>query len=152
MGRRAAMGNKSIAIPLRDNAAAFAILAVLLGGIAYVTLARVSHIDTSGTQADASMIYAGLPAGAGGANAAFRARVSAAFPLLSPEDDLIRTLERQGFRSDGWFSKRMTFRRQNGGFRGCDFTASVTWDSDDQARISALDARFLRTPGCVDGF
>jgi hypothetical protein len=146
------MSNKSVPIPLRDKAAALAILAVLLGGIAYAAYWRAGHINTSQAQSDASMIYAGLPAGAGEANAAFRARVLAGFLLLSPEDNLIQTLARQGFKSDGWFSKRMTFRRQNGGSRGCDFTASVTWESDDHTRISALDPRFLRTPGCVDSF
>jgi hypothetical protein len=146
------MSDKSVPMPLRDKAAAFVILAVVLGAIAYATLGRAGHINTSGAQADASMIYAGLPADAGEANAAFRARMSAGFPLLSPEDNLIQTLARQGFKSDGWFSKRMTFRRQNGSLRGCDFTASVTWESDDHARISALGPRFLRTPGCVDSF
>jgi hypothetical protein len=61
----------------------------------------------------------------------------------------IATLSSQGFSSDGWFGKRMAFRHQHGGFRGCDFTASVSWDSDSQSRISAIDARPLRSPGCT---
>jgi hypothetical protein len=146
------MTSKSVPIPSREKATILVILAVLLGGIAYATYGRVGHISSSGSAADASMIYAGLPADAGQANTMFGARVLSDFPLLSPEDNLIQTLSRQGFKSDGWFSKRMTFRRQNGSLRGCDFTASVIWESDDHARISALDPRFLRTPGCVDAF
>jgi hypothetical protein len=140
------MANKAALVPLRDKVAAFAILAVLIGGIGCATWWRAGHINAS----DASMLYAGLPADQAEANATFRSRILSNFPLLSQEDNLIQTLARQGFKSDGWFSKRMTFRRHKGGARGCDFTASVVWESDDHARISALDPRFLRTPGCVD--
>lgn len=138
-------------MPLRDKAAIVAILAVILGGFGYATW-PASRVAAPAEATDAAMIYAGLPADAGAANAAFRARVIAGFPLLTPEDELVRTLSRQGFKSDGWFGKRMTFRRLGGGSRGCDFTASVSWELDDQARISTLDARFLRTPGCVEGY
>jgi hypothetical protein len=146
------MIRKAAPIPSRDKAAIFVILAVLLGGIAYGTNGRVEHIDASRGAADAAMIYSGLPADAAQANATFRARMLSNFPLLTSEDNLIQALSRQGFKSDGWVSKRMTFRRQNGSLRGCDFTASVVWQSDDHARISAIDPRFLRTPGCVDSF
>ena len=147
----AASGGSAL-IPLRDKAAIVAILALILGGFGYAAFWRAAPIDASVDPTDAAMIYAGLPADAGAANAAFRARVISGFPLRTPEGDLVQALSRQGFKSDGWFGKRMTFRRLGAGLRGCDFTASVSWESDDQARISALDARFLRTPGCVEGF
>jgi hypothetical protein len=144
------MTSKSSPISPRDKAAIFVILLVVLGGGAYATLVSVGHDRGSGGAADAPMIWADLPADAGEANAVFRARVLSGFPLQTPEDDLVQALSRQGFKSDGWFSKRMTFRRQLGHQRGCDFTASVTWESDVHARIRALDPRFLRTPGCDD--
>jgi hypothetical protein len=145
-----AMAGKPALIPLRDKAAIFVVLAVILGGMAYGVIHSVGRNKNAGHAADASMIYVGLPADAAQANATFRARVSSDFPLLTPEDSLIQTLSRQGFKSDGWFAKRMTFRRKNGGLRGCDFTASVTWETDDHGRVKSLDPRFLRTPGCLD--
>jgi hypothetical protein len=144
------MTSKSSPISPRDRAAIFVILLVLLVGGVYATFVSVGHDKGSGAAADAPMIWADLPADAGEANAAFRARVLSGFPLQTPEDDMVQALSQQGFKSDGWFSKRMTFRRQLGHQRGCDFTASVTWESDDHARIRALDTRFLRTPGCAD--
>jgi hypothetical protein len=142
------MTSNPVAIPSRDKAMIFAILGVFLGGIAYATYGRPSHIHPS----EAPTILAGLPTDAAEANATFRARVLSDFPLLSPESNLVQTLSRQGFTSDGWFAKRLTFRRQRSAMRGCDFTASVTWESDDRARISEIESRFLRTPGCVEGF
>ncbi|WP_158813761.1 hypothetical protein [Methylocapsa sp. S129] len=144
------MTRKSTPISLRDKVAIFAILSIILAAIAYAAYRPVGQPSALEGTAGASMIYAGLPADAGEANATFRARVSSAFPLLTPEDSLIQTLSRQGFKSDGWFAKRMTFRRQHGSLRGCDFTASVTWESDDHARVKTLETRFMRSPGCVD--
>lgn len=141
------MTSKSLSIPSRDKAAICVILLILLGGIAYATFLPPRHINQSSGGADLPLIYAGLPADAGEVYKTFRARVLSDFPLLSQEDKLIQMLSRQGFKSDGWLSKQMTFRRQNGALRGCDFTASVNWKSDDHGRVSALDARFLRTPG-----
>jgi hypothetical protein len=135
------MASKLTPIPLRDKAAIFAILAGLLGVLAYAV-----YTGAGAGAVNLSALYAHLPADA----AAFRARVFSAFPLQAPEADFVQALSRQGFTADGWFSKRMTFRRQNGGSRGCDFTASVVWEADDQGRISALEPRFLRRPGCVD--
>jgi hypothetical protein len=43
----------------------------------------------------------------------------------------------------------MAGRRADAGVRrGCDFSASVTWEADDQHRIRTIGARFMRTPGC----
>jgi hypothetical protein len=139
----------SAPIPLRDKAAIAVILVVVLGALAYAGL-RAGTPGATGAAVNGTPIFAGLPAGAAEANAAFHARVLADFPLHTPEDQMVQALSQQGFKSDGWFSKRMTFRRQHGLLRGCDFTASVNWESDNQARISALDARFLGTPGCAD--
>jgi hypothetical protein len=139
------MLGKSATIPFRDKVMIFLILAVVLGGLAFATYRQPSHVAS----AEAPRIFAGLPVDPVEANAAFRSRVLADFPLLSPEAGLVQTLSSQGFSSDGWFGKRMTFRRQHAGFRGCDFTASVSWDSDNQSRISAIDARLLRSPECT---
>jgi hypothetical protein len=120
---------------------------VLFGAFCYVTLGPVGKVNVAQRSDDPSLILSGLPADSGQANVTFRARVISEFPLLTPEYKLMQTLSRQGFVSDGWFSnKRMTFRRDK--WRGCNYTASVTWESDDQARIRTLDARFLATSDC----
>ena len=137
-------------MPARDRVAILALLALLLGGVFYVAGKLDLRADPSNPAADAQMIYSGLPPDAVEANATFRARILSSFPLLTPEEVMMRRLSDQGFRSDGWFGKRMTWRRLAGGRGRCDIAASVTWEADDQGRIATLDARYLRTPGCVD--
>jgi hypothetical protein len=137
----------SALVPLRDKAAIALILAVVLGALAYAGL-RAGTSGETGAAVNGTPIFAGLPADAAEANATFRARVLAEFPLHTPEDQMVQALSQQGFKSDGWLSKRMTFRLQHGVIRGCDFTASINWESDNQALISVLDARFLGTPSC----
>ena len=137
--------------PARDRVAIFALLAVLIGAIFYIASKQEWRVDEPSRVADAPMFYSPLPPDAVEANAMFRARISNSFPLLTPEDKMVRQLLDQGFRSDGWFGKRMTYRRLAGGRGRCDIAASVTWEADNQGRIAALDARYLRTPGCVDG-
>jgi hypothetical protein len=139
-------------IPTRDKILIFVILAAIFGAGAYNTFGRNNPTKSPKRVADAEHIIAGLPTDAVAANDAFRTRILSEFPLASREAILIKTLADQGFISDGWFSKRMTFRwlLGQGGRGACDFTASVMWEADDQNRLKSLDARFLRTPGCVD--
>ena len=145
------MASKPSQIPPRVKMAIFALLAVFLAAIVYIASKADWSVDVAHSVADAQTIYSGLPPNAIEANATFRERVSNSFPLQTAERDLVQKLSDQGFRSDGWFgSKRMTYRRLAGGRGRCDIAASVTWEADDQGRISTLDARFLRTPGCVD--
>lgn len=150
-GDRPADGGKPAPIPLRDKLAVCLILAAIFGVFGYAAILSLGPVAGSNGAVGPPALYAGLPVDAGEANASFRARILSRFPLLTREDELVRTLSDQGFISDGWFGKRMTFRRLPGGYRGCDFTASVVWESDDRGRISALDARFLRTPDCTAG-
>jgi hypothetical protein len=136
-------------LPLRDKVAIFVILATVLVGAPYVYATFERRPEPPAKRAPS--LYSGLSLDAGLANAMFGTRIRARFPLSTPEDVLIRALEADGFRSDGWFGKRMTARRTDVGLRhGCDFSASVTWEADDQHRISTIDARFLRTPGRDD--
>ena len=139
-------------IPLRDKIMIFVIVAAILGGAGYATLRWNTPATPSKRVLDGQRILAGLPIDAAAANDAFRSRILAEFPLSSQEAVLVKKLSDQGFISDGWFSKRMTFRWLLGDNKrmACDFTASVFWEADDQNRIKSLDARFLRTPGCVD--
>jgi hypothetical protein len=151
MSRRQAqrrITSSAVRIRTRDKIAIAVVLAVILGGLGY--LQSRLRVVAATASVDSNAIYAGLPTGAGEANAAFRSRVIARFPLLTPENQMVEALSQQGFKSDGWFSKRMTFRYQRGFSRGCDFTASVYWESDKEERVSTLDARFLRRPGCFD--
>jgi hypothetical protein len=139
-------------MPLRDKFAVAAVLALLLGGFGWVFSLHSLAIRAAPT-IDDHKFYSGLPADAVAANAAFLARIRSAFPLQTPEAAMTRVLASQGFQSDGWFGKRMTFRRLPGPARNaCDFTASVAWVADEEARIKALDGRFLRTPECADPF
>jgi len=139
-------------IPPRDKISIFVILAVILGGAGYATLRSTNPANPPKRVVDAERILAGLPTEAVASNDAFRSRILSEFPVSSQEAVLVRQLSEQGFVSDGWFGKRMTFRWLLGQDRrsACDFTASVSWEADDQNRIRSLDARFLRTPGCVD--
>jgi hypothetical protein len=136
-------------LPTRDKALILTILAAIFVGLpyAYGGFGRGPEQQAK----PAPSLYAGLPLDAALANATFGERVRARFPPSSSEDSLIRALESDGFRSDGWFGKRMTARRADAGLRhGCDFSASVTWEADDQHRIRTTGARFMRTPGCAE--
>jgi hypothetical protein len=136
-------------VPTRDKALIFAILAAIFVGLPYAFGGFGRGPEQQAKPAPS--LYAGLPLDAALANATFGERVRARFPPSISEDSLIRTLESDGFRSDGWFGKRMTARRADAGVRrGCDFSASVTWEADDQHRIRTIGARFMRTPGCID--
>jgi hypothetical protein len=142
-----------IVIPLRDKVIALAIVAILVGGMTYTSILFAGRSVESTHLANARLILAELPADVVEANAVFRTRILSEFPVSTPEETLVGALSHRGFILDGWFSKRMTFRwlRGGGARLACDFTASVTWESDDQNRIHALDARLLTTPGCAGG-
>lgn len=138
------MPSKLPTMPLRDKAIAFVILALMLGGFAFAIHQQSLRVIPR----KIPKIFVALPVDPVEASAEFRSRILSDFPLLSLEASLVQTLSSEGFVSDGWFSKRMTFRNKHGGSRGCDFTASVSWESDSQSRISVIDARLLRSPGC----
>jgi hypothetical protein len=135
----------------RDKIVMVVFLAALFGGIGFAITHNLVVGRDGANALDAGMLYGELPPDMLQAEAEFRARVATKFPLLTPEDELVRTLESQGFKRDGWSTRRMTFRRlwSNRSLR-CGFTASVTWDADDQGRVSKLDALFLWALGCVD--
>ena len=150
--RKRRPGGDPATIPLRDKVKIAALAAAFVGFLTYTGILFADRSRQSPHFTQAQSILAGLPADPADANMAFRARILTDFPLSTPEETMVETLSRRGFVSDGWFAKRMTFRwLLGGGARGpCDFTASVTWDADDQKRIRTLDARLLRTPGCAD--
>ena len=138
-------------ISLRDKVVVVVLLAALLGGFGYTTSHYSAPSGEEADAADAKKLYGQLPPDPLLANAEFRVRVESEFPILTPEDAMVRKLEGQGFKRDAWSAKRMSYRRfQTNRSLRCGFTASVTWESDDQGRVSALDPLFLRALGCVE--
>ncbi len=136
-------GTRPARISRRDAIVAVAFIAALVGGM--IALAR----RPTEAAVDAGQIYGGLPPDAAQADVAFRARVAAEFPLLTPEDALVRSLSNQGFRQAS--PRRMVYRRWVVRHSPtCGFDASVAWQADDQGRVTALEGHYLRALGCVE--
>jgi hypothetical protein len=127
-------------ISTRDAVIALVIVAALIG--AAILLGRREVIDPG-------RIYRDLPFDAAQAELAFRARVTAAFPLQTPEDTLVSSLSSEGFREAS--PRRMVYRRWAAkGSLTCGFDASVSWEADNSGHVTALEAHYLRALGCVE--
>jgi len=84
----------------------------------------------------------GLPPAFREAERAFSSRVLSAFPVGSPEADLARVLEAQGFkRRDHENRRHSRFVQQS---FPCKSTWSVDWDADSDGRIAHIEAHYHR--------
>ena len=97
---------------------------------------------------DAALI-ADLPARYKDADAAFRQRVQARFPLGSPEADLVAELRRQRFQP-------ATFGSAEGRYQAvlrldtwvCNQAARIWWTVDEAGHLTSLDTRYGEE-GCL---
>lgn len=79
----------------------------------------------------------GLPRAFRDADRAFSARIEKAFPIGSPEADLVRTLEAQGFTRPADGERRAVFEQHA---FVCRLYWRVAWKADDDRRISQIEA------------
>ena len=82
----------------------------------------------------------GLPPQFREADRVFSMRVQSAFPVDSPEADLVRVLEAQGFeRRDREGRRQFLFVQQS---FPCRLTWSVEWEADGNGRIAHIEAHY----------
>ena len=81
----------------------------------------------------------GLPRPFRDADRAFSARIEKAFPIGSPEAELVRTLDAQGFTRPADGARRAVFEQHA---FVCRLSWRVAWTADDDRRISRIEAHY----------
>lgn len=118
-----------------------------LAGAAVVALATPARAEDVSTPC----FYCDLPLKAAEADAAFRDRVTKAFPRGEKVDDVKAALKAQRFVEDFWHSRRMVFRYDNtyGRSTSCSVIARVDWTDDGAGAVETLEAHYLQTVDCA---